>query len=98
MYTIGFRGLGFKSTFSLGSRVELYTPTLAVAFEEARFTEPIWLDGSRPSDLTRIVIRMTRAELTEQVNTNLRQSVESPLPLLFFRHIREIELQGETMT
>ena len=31
LHTIGFRGIGFKSTFSLGDRVELFTPTLAVA-------------------------------------------------------------------
>jgi len=28
LHTIGFRGIGFKSTFSLGDRVELYSPTL----------------------------------------------------------------------
>ena len=33
LHTIGFRGIGFKSTFSLGKRVELYTPTLSVAFD-----------------------------------------------------------------
>mgnify|MGYP000887944772 CR=1 FL=1 len=27
LHTIGFRGIGFKSTFSLGDTVELYTPT-----------------------------------------------------------------------
>ena len=45
LHTIGFRGIGFKSTFSLGDRVELFTPTLAVAFERARFTEPHWIDS-----------------------------------------------------
>src|SRR5688500_11166912 len=30
--TIGFRGIGFKSTFSLGDTVGLRTPTLTVAF------------------------------------------------------------------
>ena len=38
LHTIGFRGIGFKSTFSLGDGVELYTPTLAVSFERKRFT------------------------------------------------------------
>ena len=32
------RGIGFKSTFSLGDTVELLTPTLAVAFHRTRFT------------------------------------------------------------
>src|SRR6202008_2701870 len=43
LHTIGFRGIGFKSTFSLGDVVELYTPTLSVAFDRDRFTEPRWL-------------------------------------------------------
>src|SRR5579884_2190978 len=30
LHTVGFRGIGFKSTFSLGDTVELYTPTLSV--------------------------------------------------------------------
>src|SRR5437870_7576528 len=29
LHTIGFRGVGFKSTFSLGNEVKLLTPTLA---------------------------------------------------------------------
>src|SRR6201998_1813725 len=33
LHTIGFRGIGFKSTFSLGDAVELYTPSLAVRFD-----------------------------------------------------------------
>src|SRR5690606_27047611 len=33
LHTIGFRGIGFKSTFSVGPRVELTTPTLRVAFD-----------------------------------------------------------------
>ena len=27
LHTIGFRGIGFKSTFSLGDRVEIFTPS-----------------------------------------------------------------------
>jgi hypothetical protein len=46
LHTIGFRGIGFKSTFSLGDVVELYTPTLSVAFNRQRFTEPIWSPAS----------------------------------------------------
>src|SRR5690606_27171707 len=32
LHTIGFRGIGFKSTFSLGDEVRLSTPTLSVVF------------------------------------------------------------------
>ena len=49
LHTIGFRGVGFKSTFSLGDCVEVYTPTLAVSFERRRFTEPRWLERRQGS-------------------------------------------------
>ena len=45
LHTIGFRGIGFKSTFSLGERVELYSPTLSIGFDQKRFTEPFWMNG-----------------------------------------------------
>src|SRR5258706_5018863 len=50
LHTIGFRGIGFKSTFSLGDTVELYTPTLSVAFDRSRFTEPKWLASARTDE------------------------------------------------
>ena len=47
LHTIGFRGIGFKSTFSLGDEVQLLTPSLAVMFRKVRFTEPIWIARRR---------------------------------------------------
>jgi Histidine kinase-, DNA gyrase B-, and HSP90-like ATPase len=44
LHTIGFRGIGFKSAFSLGDQVKLRTPNLSVIFHTRRFTEPIWDD------------------------------------------------------
>ena len=44
LHTIGFRGVGFKSTFSMGDEVRLFTPTLSIAFHRRRFTEPVWMD------------------------------------------------------
>ena len=44
LHTIGFRGIGFKSTFSLGDRVEVFTPTISIAFNRKRFTEPEWIE------------------------------------------------------
>ncbi|WP_322796276.1 sacsin N-terminal ATP-binding-like domain-containing protein [Tepidiforma sp.] len=41
--TIGFRGIGWKSTFSLGDQVELMTPSLSVEFRRERFTRPEWV-------------------------------------------------------
>ncbi len=98
LQTIGFRGLGFKSTFSLGRRVELYTPTLAVAFDEARFTEPVWIENAPATELTQIVIKITRPELEEQVRANFQQWVASPIPLLFFRKITQLQIQDQTIT
>src|SRR5438105_492528 len=42
LHTIGFRGVGFKSTFSLGNIVEVFTPTLSVKFNKNRFSLPVW--------------------------------------------------------
>ena len=70
LHTIGFRGIGFKSTFSLGDRVELFTPSLSVFFHRKRFTEPMWLaavDGSKP--LTRI-----RVEISDQHRQRAEES------------------------
>ncbi len=59
LHTIGFRGIGFKSTFSLGDVVELYTPTLAVSFCRRRFTEPNWVESNvRTAGLTQIRVRI----------------------------------------
>ena len=44
LHNIGFRGIGFKSTFSLGDRVEIFTPTISIAFNRNRFTEPEWIE------------------------------------------------------
>jgi hypothetical protein len=52
LHTIGFRGVGFKSAFSLGDSVELHTPTLSVAFDRRRFTEPRWLGATLPVNCT----------------------------------------------
>lgn len=37
LHTISFRGIGFKSTFSLGDAVEVRTQTLAVCFRNPRW-------------------------------------------------------------
>ncbi|MGE0183859.1 MAG: sacsin N-terminal ATP-binding-like domain-containing protein [Parvularculaceae bacterium] len=93
LHTIGFRGIGFKSTFSLGDRVELFTPTLAVAFERARFTEPHWIDGAKPtSGATRVEVTIADALLHREVEKNLDEWLQSPVSLLFFRKIRRLQI------
>ena len=60
LHTIGFRGIGFKSTFSLGDLVELHTPTLSVGFHRRRFTAPVWLpDGPDTSGWTRVSVAVS---------------------------------------
>src|SRR5690606_33478012 len=93
LHTIGFRGIGFKSTFSLGDRVELFTPTLSVAFEKARFTEPHWIDGGDlATGVTRVEVAIANALLRCEVEKNLDEWLKSPVSLLFFRSIRRLQI------
>lgn len=98
LHTIGFRGIGFKSTFSLGDRVELFTPTLAVAFERARFTEPHWIDG-RPltSGTTQVGVAIANPLLHREVEKNLDEWLKSPVSLLFFKTIRRLQIGEKTV-
>ncbi|UGX89829.1 ATP-binding protein (plasmid) [Bradyrhizobium barranii subsp. barranii] len=93
LHTIGFRGIGFKSTFSLGDRVELFTPTLAVAFEHARFTQPHWIDSRQlTSGTTRVEVAIANRLLRREVEKNLDEWLKSPVSLLFFKKIRRLRI------
>lgn len=93
LHTIGFRGIGFKSTFSLGGRVELFTPTLAVAFDRGRFTEPHWIDGGcTPPGITRVEVAIANPLLRREVERNLDEWLKSPVSLLFFKNIRRLQV------
>lgn len=93
LHTIGFRGIGFKSTFSLGDRVELFTPTLAVAFERARFTQPHWIDSRYlTSGTTRVEVAIANPLLRREVEKNLDEWLKSPVSLLFFKKIRRLHV------
>ena len=93
LHTIGFRGIGFKSTFSLGDRVELFTPTLAVAFERTRFTQPHWIDSrDLTSGTTRVEVAIANPLLRRDVEKNLDEWLKSPVSLLFFRKIRRLRI------
>jgi len=94
LHTIGFRGIGFKSTFSLGDRVELSTPTLSVAFDKKRFTEPFWIDAPLQRDgLTQVRVRIRDHHRQREVEKNLQEWLKSPVSLLFFKNIRYIRIQ-----
>lgn len=93
LHTIGFRGIGFKSTFSLGDVVCLRTPTLSVLFERSRFTEPKWDDGDlERCGRTQIRIRITDTQRLNEAQKNLHEWQNSPTSLLFFRTIRRFHI------
>lgn len=98
LHTIGFRGIGFKSTFSLGDKVCLRTPTLSVAFERKRFTEPTWINGeSGHVGHTEIWIEIADTHRQREVEKNLQDWINSPISLLFFKHIRRLRIGDHEM-
>lgn len=97
LHTIGFRGIGFKSTFSLGEAVELQTPTLSVRFGKGRFTEPIWITGSQAGYGTTVRVKITAQRLKADLEKNLQEWFHSPISLLFFRNLRKLTVSGESI-
>jgi hypothetical protein len=96
LHTIGFRGIGFKSTFSLGDRVELYTPTLSVYFDSQRFTEPNWSkQGPSLDGKTRVCVAINDTHRKHEVEKNLGEWAKSPFSLLFFNSIRCLQIEEE---
>ena len=93
LHTIGFRGIGFKSTFSLGDCVKLFTPSLSVCFFQKRFTEPHWVREA-PDTLgkTRVSVEIVDGYRRKQVEKNLDEWVKSPVSLLFFKSIRRMRI------
>jgi len=97
LHTIGFRGIGFKSTFSLGSAVEVHTPTLAIRFDKARFTQPTWIKDGDPVEGTVIRVRIDDEHRDRELRKNLQEWISSPASLLFFNNIRRLEIDGVTI-
>lgn len=99
MHTIGFRGIGFKSTFSLGAEVRLYTPTLAVKFTEKRFTEPVWLEHAPDTQgQTRICVGIRDEYRQKELFNNLAIWSKSPLSLLFFNNLLSLHIADKTVS
>ena len=93
LHTVGFRGIGFKSTFSLGDEVRLTTPTLLVTFRAGRFTEPAWCPDRSGSDgRTVIEVRVTDSRREADLTSNLDDWFTSPASLLFFHNIRSLRI------
>ena len=97
LHTIGFRGVGFKSTFSLGDEVRLLTPTLSVAFHRGRFTEPVWIGPQHPRQGTQIRVRITDQYRLTEAEDNLQQWLDNPESLLFFRQLRCLRVRDQEL-
>uniref|UniRef100_UPI002ACEDB92 sacsin N-terminal ATP-binding-like domain-containing protein n=1 Tax=Anaerolinea sp. TaxID=1872519 RepID=UPI002ACEDB92 len=93
--TIGQWGIGFKSVFSLGERVEILTPSLAFAFEKSRYIVPEWLEDAEAVDHTVIRILWRDPNQKEIAQTQIERWREDALPLVFFRHIQTFTLEGD---
>ena len=98
LHTIGFRGIGFKSTFSLGDCVKLFTPSLSLCFYRRRFTEPHWLsEGADTLGRTRVVVEISDHHRQREVEKNLKEWLKSPVSLLFFKNIRRIQIGDQEL-
>jgi hypothetical protein len=96
--TTGFRGIGFKSTFSLGREVCIITPTLAVKFFKERFTEPTWIDCFPfDSSGTQIRVAIDSNGIRDLIKRSLRLWVDSPASLLFCKHVRALKIMGDML-
>lgn len=96
LHTIGFRGIGFKSTFSLGDEVRLNTPSLSVAFRRERFTEPVWqARNGMPASHTEIRVAIRDDHCLCELEKNLEDWTKSPTSLLFFRSIHCLTVRGQ---
>jgi len=94
LHTIGFRGVGFKSTFSLGPQVEVHTPTLAFAFHHTRFTEPIWISNHKSGKETVIRVAFDKKSQEKALLTEFDRWLDTPHPLLFFQNILRLKIQS----
>lgn len=98
LHTIGFRGIGFKSTFSLGPEVELQTPSLSVVFHQKRFTEPVWSGkGIRKDGRTCVRVTISDQHREGEVEKNFKDWLKSPVSLLFFKHIRRLQIGDQAL-
>ena len=90
--TIGFRGIGFKSVFSLGPSAQILTPTLSFRFERKRFTQPEWVDTDEATDHTVVRVHIESPEKEEAIRAQIENWISSAIPLLFFQSIRTLRL------
>ena len=88
--------MGFKSTFSLGDEVRLFTPTLSVAFHEGRFTEPRWIESiGTTGGQTEVRVVIQNDGVQPALAENLKEWAGSPASLLFFKSVRRLQVNEE---
>jgi hypothetical protein len=88
--TTGFRGIGFKSTFSLGDTVHLITPTFQVKFQHPRVTYPEALkDQTVPPDWPITVRVPVKEESRSELVSSMKAWQTAPCSLLFFKNLKE---------
>ena len=95
LHTTGFRGIGFKSTFSVGNRVRVTTPTLDVEFDAEKYVIPNWIGESATEKTTRIQIPIRDEGARAEIEQSIHEWLRHPLSVLFFRNIRRLELIGK---
>jgi hypothetical protein len=95
LHTIGFRGIGFKSIFSIGDEVFLSTPSLSVSFHQNRFTEPVWIPFGDHQSQTTIKIKIRDKFCFQDLNKNLEEWRKNSISLLFFKSIHSLVIRGE---
>lgn len=95
LHTIGFRGIGFKSTFSLGNSVEVLTPSLRIRFDRKRFSEPIWTGAPHAPPTTAVRVRIADEHRRRDLEKNLAEWRDSPLSLLFFKNVRRLRIADQ---
>ena len=99
LHTIGFRGIGFKSTFSLGDEVRLFTPTLSVVFRKDRFTQPEWIEtNDRTRGRTEVRVVLRDDPIKQRLSKSLYSWIDSPASLLFFKNIRCLRVDEQDIS
>lgn len=92
LHTIGFRGIGFKSTFSLGDPVNVLTPSLAVSYYKKRFTLPVWHENGTLTNNTEICVAIQDKNRQNELEKNLEEWKENPASLIFFNNIKKLKI------
>jgi hypothetical protein len=97
LHTIGFRGIGFKSVFSIGPDVNVFSPGLSFCFNESRFTEPQWIRNGQTNGETIFSVRVDSPEKIEQLDLEMQNWGSSPFPLLFFNSIKKLTINQQVI-